>query len=148
MAASSRQQVVIDAPVERVWELVGDPNHHAAWWPKVVESECEEIEEGCRFRRVEKVLGIEEENEFTIERLDDCHEITIYCADHGFRNRFLLTEAQGSTFVDAEFHSDPQQLGRRLLGAAGGNRFMRRWLEQSLEGLKGVAERVAGAAST
>jgi uncharacterized protein YndB with AHSA1/START domain len=35
MQRSSTQQTFIDAPVERVWELVGDPNRHPEWWPEM-----------------------------------------------------------------------------------------------------------------
>jgi uncharacterized protein YndB with AHSA1/START domain len=45
---SSTQQVFIDAPIERVWELVGDPNRHPEWWPEMLEVECADLKEGCR----------------------------------------------------------------------------------------------------
>ncbi len=32
-----RKQAVIDAPVEAIWELVGDPRRHPEWWPKIIE---------------------------------------------------------------------------------------------------------------
>ena len=54
MQRSSTQQTFIDAPVERVWELVGDPNRHAEWWPEVLEVECADLKEGCRYRGVMK----------------------------------------------------------------------------------------------
>ena len=47
-----RQQVLIEAPVEVVWRLVGDPNRHSEWWPTVVDSECEQLEQGCRYHGV------------------------------------------------------------------------------------------------
>jgi uncharacterized protein YndB with AHSA1/START domain len=31
-----RRQAVIDAPIEVVWELVGDPNRHPEWFPRVI----------------------------------------------------------------------------------------------------------------
>lgn len=111
MPASSRQPVIIDAPAAVVWELVGDPDRHSEWWPKVVESDCADPVEGCRYRRVEKSpFGASVEHEFTVERLEDCRELVIRCVDTGFLNRFL-----------------------------------RRWLEQSLDALKAAAERGARA---
>jgi uncharacterized protein YndB with AHSA1/START domain len=51
---SSTQQTFIEAPVERVWELVGDPNRHPEWWPEMLEIECADLKEGCRYRGVVK----------------------------------------------------------------------------------------------
>jgi hypothetical protein len=48
-----------------------------------------------------------EEHTFTLERLDDCHEVLIRCDQIGSYKRFLLTDARGGTFVDAEFGIDP-----------------------------------------
>ena len=37
---SSTQHIFIDAPPAQIWELVGDPNRHADWWPDVIEAQC------------------------------------------------------------------------------------------------------------
>jgi uncharacterized protein YndB with AHSA1/START domain len=129
--------VLIDAPVEVVWGLLGDPNRHADWWPTVVDSECEDLEQGCRYRGV--VLnprGKQEEHHFTLERLDDCHEILIRCEEIGTYTRFLLTGAQSGTFVDAEFGIDPHTVGMHAVTIVAGRRILRRWLEQSIEALE------------
>ena len=34
---SARRQIMVDAPFERVWELIGDVNRHPEWWPRVEE---------------------------------------------------------------------------------------------------------------
>jgi hypothetical protein len=47
-----REQAMIDTPVERIWELVGDPNRHPEWWPRVVEADCEDLTEGRIYRQV------------------------------------------------------------------------------------------------
>jgi len=52
MQRSSTQQAFIEAPVERVWELVGDPNRHPEWWPEMLEIECADLKEGCGYRGV------------------------------------------------------------------------------------------------
>lgn len=136
---SSRQQAMIEAPVEAVWELLGDPNRHPEWRPRVLEVECADIGEGCKMRRVDKgPLGLED-HEMVLERLDDCHAISIRCPDTGLFNHFTVTEAAGGTFIDAEFGSEPQTAGRKVLGALAGKRMMRMWLDQSIEGLREAA---------
>jgi len=47
-----QQQAWIDAPIEVVWDLVRNVNRHPEWWPKVVEVECEGLEEGCSYRQL------------------------------------------------------------------------------------------------
>lgn len=140
-----RQQVVIDAPVEVVWALVGDPNRHGDWWPTVVDAECDELAEGCQYRGV--VLnprGRQEEHTFILERLEDCREVLIRCEQIGSYTRFLLTDAQGGTFVDASFGINPQSLGMNVVNVVAGRRILRRWLEQSIEALDQAAK-AAGA---
>jgi ligand-binding SRPBCC domain-containing protein len=46
-----RRQAHIDAPVRVIWELVSNPNRHPEWIPRVVEIECDEIGQGCTYRR-------------------------------------------------------------------------------------------------
>jgi hypothetical protein len=134
------QQAHIAAPVETVWDLVGDPNRHPSWWPRMVEAECAALEQGCRYRSVVEGPFGAEEHELLIERLDGCHEISILCEGTGVTTRFLLTEAQGGTFVEGYFGIEPDSLGMKVLGALTGRRFMRAWLERSLENLKSAAE--------
>jgi uncharacterized protein YndB with AHSA1/START domain len=139
---SLTQQAQIDAPVETVWELVGDPNRHPEWWPTRVETECPDLEQGCTYRGVVKnPFGRSEEHEFVIDRLEDCREIAIRCPEVGVFTRFVLTEAQGGTFVEAEFGAEPTSVGTRVFGALLGKRYLRRWLAQSLEGLERAAAR-------
>lgn len=141
MEYSSRQQAYIDAPPQVVWDLVGDPNHHPSWWPDVIEVECADLREGCRYRGVVKGFLGTDEHDLLLERLDDCHEVSIHCAGTGVTTRFLLTEAQGGTFVEGYFAIEPNSLGMKVVSAVAGRRLMRSWLEQSLENLKRAAER-------
>jgi len=135
-----RQQGVIEAPVKTVWNLLADPNRHSEWWPSVIETDCEEIGVGCRYRAVTKgPLGRAEEHEIVIESLDDCREVSIYCEEVGVRNRFVLTEARGATFVDADFSIDPRTLGDRVFANTVGRRFLRRWLADSIDSLRRAA---------
>ena len=72
MEHSSTQQAHIQAPPTLVWELVGDPNHHPDWWPEMLETDCADLEEGCRYRGVVKGTFGADEHEMLIERLENC----------------------------------------------------------------------------
>jgi Polyketide cyclase / dehydrase and lipid transport len=139
---SSTQQAHIDAPVEVVWDLLGDPNRHPEWWPKMVEVECAQLEEGCRYRGVIKGPMGSEEHELVVERLDDCREVSIYCDGTGVHARFKLAEVRGGTFVEGNFGAQPESVGMKVFTAVAGRRYLRGWLSRSLVGLKQAAERV------
>src|SRR5213592_3535746 len=127
------QQAQIQAPVEEIWELVGDVNRHAEWWPRVVEVECEGLEEGCSYRLVTKGPFGTEEHPMQVEKLQGCREILIRCLNTGTYCRWVMMEAQGGTFVDAEFGIAPLTVGTRVFDVLAGKRFFRRWVQQSLE---------------
>jgi uncharacterized protein YndB with AHSA1/START domain len=141
MDHSSTQQAFIEASPETVWELVGDPNRHPDWWPGVVEVECADLREGCRYREVVKGPFRAQEHDIVIERLDTCQEVCISCQDTGVTTRFVLTGAQGGTFVEGHFAIEPNSIGSKVVAAVSGRRIMRSWLERSLENLKHAAER-------
>jgi uncharacterized protein YndB with AHSA1/START domain len=141
----SIQQTFIDASPETIWELVGDPNRHPDWWPGVVDVECADLREGCQYREVVKGLFKPQEHDIVIERLDTCQEVCISCQDTGVTTRFVLTSAQGGTFIEGHFSIAPQTVGRKVVTAVVGRRLMRSWLERSLENLKQAAEQAPAA---
>jgi hypothetical protein len=132
--ASARRQVMVDAPVERVWELIGDITRHPEWWPRVEEVECDVLEEGCTYRQVTRQPGRSITTTISIEELDDCHQLRVRCVDTGMYAHFLLTPAQDGTFVDGELGIEDKGM-LRVVGPA----FVRRWIAQSLEGLRRAA---------
>jgi uncharacterized protein YndB with AHSA1/START domain len=138
-----RQQAQLDVPPAAVWELVSDVERHPEWWPRVIEVRCEGLEAGCNYRQVFKSpMGVIE-TDVSVERLDDCRELLLRCLDTGTYTHWLITESQGGTFIDAEFGVDPQGVGVRMFDIVAGKRYFRRWLEQSIEGLRRAArERV------
>jgi hypothetical protein len=118
-----------------------DVPRHPEWWPRVVGVQCDGLEQGCRYRQVYKSpMGVIE-TDVTVERLDDCREVLLRCLDTGTYTRWLLTEAQGGTFIDAEFGLDPKTAATRVFDVVAGRRYFRRWLEQSIEGLRQAAAR-------
>jgi uncharacterized protein YndB with AHSA1/START domain len=131
---SARRQVMVDAPVERVWELIGDPKRHPEWWPRVEEVESDALEVGCTYRQVTRRPDKTIETTFSIEDLEDCHQLRVRCLETGMYAHFLLTPAQDGTFVDAELGVEERGLARVFAAA-----FIRRWVAQSLEGLRRAA---------
>jgi hypothetical protein len=92
-----------------------------------------------RYRAVIKGTFGQEEHLFSVERLDDCREVMIRCTEVGSYTRWLLTEAQGGTFVDAQFGIDPNTFSVRVFSLVTGRRYLRRWLRQSVDALETAA---------
>jgi uncharacterized protein YndB with AHSA1/START domain len=132
-----KRQAVIDAPVEEVWSLVGDPRRHPEWFPRVVEVNGELFQEGERYAQVTTQRRGTVETDFLIERLDDLHEIRFACQKTGMYAHWLLTDAQGDTFVDVEMGMQPKSTGDKVFDAVMGRLYFRRWLDQSIDALRG-----------
>jgi hypothetical protein len=138
-----RRQAHIEAPIAIVWELIADVERHEEWWPRVLETECKELGEGCTYRQVVHTpLGNDEMN-LRIETLDDCEEFRIRCVDTGTFVRFGLTEAQDGTFVDGRMGMEPDGLAYRVFDALAGRIYFRRWLAESLDAMSAAARRRA-----
>jgi uncharacterized protein YndB with AHSA1/START domain len=136
-----REQAVLDAPVGEVWDLVGNPDRYPEWFPRVFEIHGERFEEGAEFVQVahQPVMGREEAH-FLIDRVDDLREIRMHCTISGMFVHWQMTDAQGGTFVNAEFGMDPIRRRDRVIDRTVGRRFFRRWLDEALDGLKSAAE--------
>jgi uncharacterized protein YndB with AHSA1/START domain len=135
-----RRQAVIDAPVEVVWELVGDPNRHPEWFPRILQvSDLEHVEQDARYRQVTKARGTEMETTLAIEDLDEMRSISMRCLDTGTYVRFLLTEARNETFADIEIGMEPRRLPERALDAVIGRRYFRRWTDEAVSALADAA---------
>jgi len=135
----AHRQALIKASPGTVWDLVGDPRRHPEWWPRVVEVRGEEFDEGSNYAQVTRNPKGRIETTMTIDRLEDLREIDLHCTKTGTYARWLLTEAQGDTFVDVEFGMDPKGAGNRIFDALLGKLWFDRWLEQSLEALEEAA---------
>ena len=136
---SWRQQALIEAPVDEVWSYVGDPARYPEWAQNVVSvTGLADIEPGAEFRQVTRTPVGKEETTFTIEELDDLHEIKLRCEKTGYYSRWVLTDAQSSTFADVEIGIEPTALQYRVFFAAMGKRYLRRITEQTIDGLRAV----------
>ena len=137
-----REQALIDASVEDVWELIGDPRRHPEWWPVAVEvNGLPAVTQDATYRQVSRWVRGTIETTYRIEELEELRVIKVRCTDFGAYARWLLTEAQDATFADVEFgfESDRSSLG--LLRAPLAKRFLRRWAEVSIAGLREALSR-------
>jgi uncharacterized protein YndB with AHSA1/START domain len=130
-----RQQGFIEAPVAVVWDLISDVERHPEWWPRVVEVECEGLEEGCTYRAVEQTPFGEEELDVLIEARDEYRRLNIRCINTGTFVRFALTEARGGTFLDGEMGMDPKGVVSRVFDVVAGRRYFSSWMTSTLEAL-------------
>ena len=134
-----RRQALINASPSRVWDLVGDPRRHPEWWPRVIEVRGETFDEGSNYAQVTKDPNGQIETTMKVERLENLREINMRCTNTGTYSRWLLTEAQGDTFVDVEFGMDPIGVKYRVFDAAIGRLYFGRWLDKSLASLEQAA---------
>lgn len=134
---AQRQQAHLDAPCDAIWELVGSPSRYPEWWPRVIEVQGERFEEGDEYAQVTRSPGGgQQETRFLLERHTDMREVRMSCQLTGMYAHWLLTPAQGGTFVEVEMGLDPQRLSDRVFDAALGKRYFRRWSQESLEALE------------
>ena len=139
---SWRQQAVIEAPVEEVWGAVGDPRNYPRWAGDVLEvTGLAEVAPDAEFQQVTKTPLGKDETTFRIEALEDMREIKLRCLQSGYYSRWVLTEAQESTFMEVEIGVEPTALQYRVFFGAMGKRHLRRITEDSLDGLRKLLAR-------
>jgi hypothetical protein len=135
--SAHRQEAHLEAPLDAVWRFVGTPSRYPEWWPRVIEVRGERFEEGDEYVQVTKdPIGGRSESSFLLERRENLREIRMSCRLTGMYADWLLTDAQGGTFVEVEMGIQPQRLGDRLFDQALGRIYFRRWTRQSLDGLR------------
>jgi Polyketide cyclase / dehydrase and lipid transport len=133
--SACKRQALLEAPVESIWDLVGNPSRHPEWWPRVIEVHGERFDPGDEYIQVTRGPIGATETKFLVERLDDLREVRISCQLTGTYAHWVLTGAQGGTFVDVEMGMDPKSLGNKVFDVTLGQRFFRRWTDQSLHAL-------------
>ena len=131
-----RAQVQIDAPLDEVWALVGNPATYPEWWPAAVEIRGERFEVGDPFTQVVGFPGRRLEYSRIIDRREEFKELGWHCPTTGGFQHWLLTEAQGGTFVDMEMGMNPPALRYGLFDKTMGRWFIKRWSEQAVDGLR------------
>lgn len=139
--SAHRQQAHLDAPLEVVWELVGTPRRYPEWWPRVVEVRGERFDEGDEYAQVTKNPIGRSESNFLLERRDNLRQIRMSCQLTGMYAEWLLTPAQGGTFVEVEMGMAARRLSDRIFDRAWARSYFRRWTSESLDGLREAALR-------
>jgi hypothetical protein len=134
-----RQHAHLDAPLETVWSLVGFPSRYPEWWPRVVEVQGERFEEGDEFVQVTDTPKGKIQSHFLVEHRDDLRGIRMSCQLTGAYAVWLLTPAQGGTFIELEMGMDPRRLGDRLMDLVVGRRYFQAWSRRSLDALQDAA---------
>ena len=135
---------MIEAPVDSIWDLVGNPTRHPEWWPRMIEVDGEHFEQGDEYVLVSRGPVGKAKTPFLVERLDDLREIRIKCQVSGTYAHWLLTEARGGTFVDLEMGIQPKALQFKAFDKTMAPRYFRRWAEQSIEALGEAASGGSG----
>jgi uncharacterized protein YndB with AHSA1/START domain len=132
-----RAQVQIDAPLDEVWALVGNPATYPQWWPAAVEIRGERFDFGDRFTQVVPgIAGRQLEYSRIIDRREELKELGWHCPTTGGFQHWLLTDSQGGTFVDMEMGMNPPALRYGLFDKTLGRWVMKRWSEQAVDGLR------------
>jgi polyketide cyclase/dehydrase/lipid transport protein len=134
--SACREHAHLEAPLEEVWQLVGSPTRYPEWWPRVIEVQGERFEQGDEFAQVTKGAVGKEATNFLIEHREDLRALRMSCQLTGMYADWLLTPAQGGTFVELEMGMLPRRLGDRVFDRALGRPYFRRWAGQSLDGLR------------
>jgi polyketide cyclase/dehydrase/lipid transport protein len=134
-----RQQAHLDAPVEVVWELVATPTRHPEWWPRVLEVRGERFEQGDEYAQVTQSPFGRKVTNFMFERRDNLRQVRLSCQQSGMYADWLLTPAQGGTFVELEMGMIPKHLSDRVVNRTIGRSYFRRWASDSLDGLREAA---------
>ncbi len=131
------QQALIEAPVEEVWTLVGDPRRYPEWWPAVIEVDGERFEEGSEYVQVTQgELGRDLRTTFVIDRMREMREVRMHCTLSGTFAHWRMTDAQGDTFLEVTFGMEPTKLRWSIYDKVAGRRLSRRWLAASLASLR------------
>jgi hypothetical protein len=131
-----RAQAHLDASLDDVWALVGNPATYPDWWPVAVEIRGQTFEVGDAFTQVVAIAGRRLEYSRVIDRRDELKELRWHCPTTGGFQHWLLTDAQGGTFVDMEMGIHPPALRYRLFNKTVGRRFIKHWAEDAIDGLR------------
>jgi hypothetical protein len=143
--SSVRHQTLFSAPVDVVWELVGDPGSYPEWAADVVDVTGlpTRVEKGSTFQQESRTPIGKSNTTFVVDALEDMREIKLRCLTSGYYSHWALTEAQGECFVDVEFGMEPTNLPFKAVDKTVGKRLYRNTMLESIDSLREtIARRV------
>jgi uncharacterized protein YndB with AHSA1/START domain len=140
--SACKRQALIEAPVESIWDLVGNPSRHPEWWPRVIEVRGERFAEGDEYAQVSHGPMGHVETTFAVDARDELRHLKVHCTKSGTYAEWALTEARGETFVDVSFGMEPVGVANRFFDVTFGRRYFRSWMDQSVKALQRAAARV------
>jgi hypothetical protein len=92
---------------------------------------------GDVYHQVLGIAGLRLEYNRIVERRDELRELRWHCPTTGGYQHWLLTDAQGGTFVDMEMGiKDPESSRFAFFDKTIGRWFIKRWAEQAIDGLR------------
>ena len=140
---SWREQALIEAPLEDVWELVGDPRRYPQWaGDDILEvTGLPTVEKGAEYEQLTRSPMGKSRTIFEIDELEDMHQIRMRCKASGWYSRWKLTEAGGGTFLDVEIGMEATTPAYRAFDRVAGKRWYRRVTRASFDGLRRVLAR-------
>jgi hypothetical protein len=135
-----RAHGLVEAPVQDIWDLLADPRRHPEWWPRIIEVRGEKFDTGDVFVVRSNSPAGDQESKFLVQRRDELHGIRFRCTLTGTYADWKMTEAQGGTYMEVDFGmEDPIGVTSKLFDLTAGRLYFRRWVDQSLEGLRKAA---------
>jgi uncharacterized protein YndB with AHSA1/START domain len=145
--ASWKQQALIEAPVEAVWDVLIDPGGSPNWSQDVfaVTGGPTKIERGSTFDVTGRgPLGLKATTTFRVEELEDMRALKMKCQYSGFYSHWVLTPAQSGTFTEVELGTEPvesKSAGGRMAAALHTKSYLRGQVEKLLDGLRRAVAR-------
>jgi len=140
-----REQHLIEAPVDAVWDLVGDPRRYPEWAGSVVDvTGLEAAVEGAEYRQTMKTPFGKDTTDFVIEQLDDMREIRLRCLKSGYYSRWLLTQAGEDTFCEVEVGMRPDGWQHKAFDATLGKRWYRNMVTEWIARVRTAVTLTAG----
>lgn len=134
----AKQQTLLEAPVDRVWELLANPASYDQWAAEVLEvtGAPTKVEKGTTFdMKSHGRLGTSVTT-FEVAELDELRQIKLKCQTSGYYSHWILTDARGDTFVDVEIGVEPIGIAGRALQLVETKGSFKRITDASLDGLR------------
>jgi hypothetical protein len=133
---------LIEAPIQVVWELVGNPARYPEWASEVLDvTGLATLEEGATYEQMTRTPMGKATTTFVVDDLDEMREIRLRCLTSGYYSHWVLTEARGETSAEVEIGMDPKHLGYKAYDTVLGRRWYRRLVDNSLTSVAEVARR-------